>query len=209
TKALVQLFTIGPPEVTFINDVVVIRDAAYFTDSFLPVLYKIPLEKNGRLATNTVETVPMGGFSVEPPPVPLFPFPVYANGIDATPNGETLIVANLLRGELYKVDPDSGDASLIDLGGDFVHFADGILLDGKILYVVQNFANQIAVVQMGNDFTSGTLIDAIVDPIFGIPSTIDDKGNNLYAVNAHFDLAPPGVLAPNVAFEVVKVRKMK
>ncbi len=146
---------------------------------------------------------------MEPPPNPLFPFPIYANGIDATPSGHTLIVANLYRGELYRVNPNTGDASLIDLGGDFVHFADGILLDGRFLYVVQNFANQIAVVRMANDFASGTLIDTITDENFGIPATIDDKGKYLYAVNAHFDLAPPGEIHPDVEFEVVKVRKIK
>lgn len=211
TGAMVQIFAIGPPEVTFINDVVVTRDAAYFTDSFSRVLYKIPLKKNGRLADiDSAVPILMTGFLMEPrPEIPQFPFPIYANGIDATPSGHKLIVANLLRGELYVVDPDTGDASHIDIGGDPVLFADGILLDGKYLYVVQNLANQIAVIQMGKDFTSGRLVDAIIDPNFGIPSTIDEKGNYLYAVNAHFNLAPPDQISPDVEFEVVKVRKIK
>lgn len=210
TGAHVHTFVIGPPETAFINDVVITADAAYFTDSFSPNLYKIPLEKNGRLAdVNSILTLPMTGFSMVPPDNPLFPFPIYANGIDATPSGHTLIVANLLRGELYMVDPDTGDTTLIDLGGASVPLADGILLDGKYLYVVQNFANQIAVIRMGNDFTSGTVVDYITDSNFGIPATIDEKGNYLYAVNAHFDLAPPGVISENLEFEVVKVRKKK
>ena len=210
TKAPVQIFTIGPPEVTFVNDVVVTRDGAYFTDSFSPVLYKIPLKKNGRpVDLDSVVALPMSGFSMEPPPNPLFPFPIFANGIDATPSGHSLIVANLYRGELYLVDPDTGDASLIDLNGASVPLADGILLDGKYLYVVQNLWNQIAVIRMDYHYKSGRLIDTITDENFGIPATIDDKGNYLYAVNAHFDLAPPGVLAPDVEFEVVKVQKIK
>jgi len=32
-----------PPPTTFINDVIVTRDAAYFTDSFIPVLYRVAL----------------------------------------------------------------------------------------------------------------------------------------------------------------------
>lgn len=210
TGALVQLFTLGPQQFTFINDVVVTRDAAYFTDSFSPVLYKIPLKKNGRLVDlDSVVALPMTGFSMDPPPEPLFPFPVFANGIDASPSGHTLIVANLYRGELYRVNPYTGKAKLIDLGGVPVPLADGILLDGRLLYVVQNLANQIAVIQLDNRYKSGTLIDIITDENFGIPSTIDDKGNNLYAVNAHFDLAPPGEIHSDVEFEVVKVRKIK
>ena len=36
-------------ESTFINDEVVTRDAVYFTDSFQPYIYKLPLGPGGRL----------------------------------------------------------------------------------------------------------------------------------------------------------------
>ncbi|MGE5463341.1 MAG: YncE family protein, partial [Syntrophothermus sp.] len=47
-------------EPSFINDVVVTRDAAYFTNSFQPVLYRVPLDRNG-WPTSEVETLPLGG----------------------------------------------------------------------------------------------------------------------------------------------------
>ncbi len=47
TLAAYQLADPGKP--TFVNDVVVTRDAAYFTDSFQPVLYRLPLGPQGAL----------------------------------------------------------------------------------------------------------------------------------------------------------------
>lgn len=210
TGAHVQTFSINSPVPVFINDVIVTRDAAYFTDSLNPVLYKIPLEKNGRLPdTNLLIELPLTGFSTEQYWDDGFPLPVFANGIDATPSGDMLILGNLNRGELYTVDPATGTSALIDLGGaPLLFYADGILLDGKTLYVTQNFLNQIAVVNLNSDFHSGSVVRYISDANFGIPSTIAEFGSNLYAVNAHFDQAPPiGTPFPDVEFEVVKVRK--
>jgi len=44
---------------SFINDVVVTRDAAYFTNSNQPELYKVPISPRGELGA--VETIPLAG----------------------------------------------------------------------------------------------------------------------------------------------------
>src|ERR671913_1899193 len=44
---------------TFINDVVVTKDAAYFTDSVNPVLYVVPISRNGR--PGPARTLPLTG----------------------------------------------------------------------------------------------------------------------------------------------------
>ena len=47
---------------SFINDVVVTKDAAWFTDSFKPVLYRVPLGPGGRPgAPSSFQTVPLVG----------------------------------------------------------------------------------------------------------------------------------------------------
>lgn len=209
TGDLVQTFLIDSPYPLFINDVIVTNNAAYFTDSINPVLYKIALEEDGRISTpGQVEKLLLEGFSMTPIGLPGFPFPIFANGIEASPSGKILIIGNLERGELYKVDPATGEAILIDLGGDFLHYSDGILLDGKTLYVVQNLMNQIAVVKLNDDYISGLVVDYISNSQFHIPSTIAEFGSNLYAVNAHFDEAPPGAGSfPDVEFEIIKVMK--
>jgi sugar lactone lactonase YvrE len=124
-----------------------------------------------------------------------------ANGIAATPNGKTLIIVNSVDGALYTVDPATGEATLIDLGGETVVNGDGILLQGKTLYVVQNFFNQIAVVQLEPDLSAGTIVDTLTSSSFGIPTTIARFGSSLYAVNSHFDTPP----TPATEYEVVRV----
>jgi hypothetical protein len=141
------------------------------------------------------------------PVCPSFPWPINANGIDATPSGERLVIVNLCTGSLYRLDPASGYATAIDLGGGAVVFGDGIVLNGQELYVVQNFLNQIAVVELSPDLTRGAIAHVITDPDFRIPATAAQFGPALYAVNARFDVAPPDVPSPNVEFEVVRVLK--
>ena len=181
---------------SFINDVVITRDAAYFTNSRQPILYRVPLEENGELpASPTVEEIPLSGDYV------FVPNAFNANGIAATPNGKTLIIVNSADGALYNVDPTTGVATRIDLGGASVPNGDGILLQGKTLYVVQNRLNQIAVVELNSDLTAGTITETLTDPDFRVPTTIARFGNALYAVNARFGTPP----TPDTEYEVVRV----
>lgn len=181
---------------TFINDVVVTKNAVYFTDSFQPVLYRVALRRNGRLPNPLVsKEIPLGGD---------FEFvdgEFNTNGIDARPNGKTLVIVNSTLGTLYAVNPKTGEATLIDLGGDTVPNGDGILLHGKTLYVVQNFLNQIAVVELNSKLATGSVERTITSPHFRIPTTIARFGASLYAVNARFDTTP----MPDTEYEVVRV----
>ena len=168
------------------NDVIVTRKAAYFTDSFIPYLFRLPLGPAGELpGSGDFEAIELTGQWVQDIGQ------INANGIEATANGRWLIVVNLNRGEIYRVDPYSGYAHLIDLGGKSVPAADGLVLQGHTLYVVQNFLNNIAVLELNDDYTAGTIVGNITDPDFQIPTTAALFGNRLYAINARFDVAPP------------------
>lgn len=181
---------------SFINDVVITEDAAYFTNSFQPILYKVPLENNGELPSPlTSEAIPLGG------DYQFTPGAFNANGIEATPDGKTLIIVNSTEGALYQVDPNTGVATRIDLGTGGVPNGDGILLQGKTLYVVQNVLNQIAVVELSPDLSSGTILETITSPDFRVPTTVAKFGNSLYAVNARFGTVP----TPDTEYEVVAV----
>jgi hypothetical protein len=75
-----------------------------------------------------------------------------------------------------------------------VRNADGLLLDGKTLYVVQNADNRIAVVELSPDFLSGSIARYITEPFASnpatkVPTTIAEFGDSLYAVTGGF--APP------------------
>jgi sugar lactone lactonase YvrE len=181
---------------SFINDVVITQDAAYFTNSFQPILYKVPLNKNGGLPNPLVsEAIPLGG------DYEFTPGAFNANGIAARSNGKTLIIVNSTEGALYQVDPGTGVATRIDLGTGGVPNGDGILLQGRTLYVVQNALNQIAVVELNPTFTEGVITDLLTSPLFRVPTTVAGFGGSLYVVNARFGTPP----MPDTEYEVVRV----
>jgi hypothetical protein len=194
TGDLAQEYTLTAPG-TFVNDVIVTRDAAYFTQSALAEYYRVPLGPGGQLgAPGDVETIPLSGEWQQ-----VLGF--NANGIEATPNGKSLIIVNSTTGALYRVEPLTGVATQIDLGGVSVSAGDGLLLRGRTLYVVRNQLNQIAIVELAPDLGSGQLIGAINNPNFDIPTTIAAFGNALYAVNARFSTPP----TPSTTYSIVRV----
>lgn len=197
TGETVGVYALTSSTPTFINDVIVTRDAAYFTDSRQPVLYRLPLGPAGALpAPDGFEAIPLSGDFQQVAGN-------NANGIEATADGKTLIVVNSSLGLLYQVDPTSGVASTIDLGGASVTNGDGILLQGNTLYVVRNRINQIAVIELAADLRSGTVVDTITDPAFDVPTTVAGFGNRLYAVNARF--GTPNT--PETQYSIVQVTR--
>jgi sugar lactone lactonase YvrE len=169
--------TTGP---TFVNDVVATKGAAWFTDSINPVLYRVPLGADGTPGDpTTVETVPLSGDIA-------FREGFNVNGIDATPNGETLIIVQSNTGFLFKVDSDTGETTRVDLGGARVRNGDGILLRGRTLFVVQNMDNQVAVVRLDRDLDSGSVLQRFGDQSFDVPTTIAFSDGWFYVVNARF-----------------------
>lgn len=178
----------------FINDVVVTRNGAYFTNSNRAELYRVPIGNGGQLGS-TVQTIPLtGAFQLQAG--------FNANGIDATSNGRLLVIVQSNTGKLFRVNPSTGATTEIALGGESVPNGDGLLLDGKTLYVVQNQLNRIAVIRVDAALTTGRVVTRIADGRFAVPTTIDDHGRRLYAVNARFG-SPPAT----TDYQVVQVRK--
>ena len=189
-EVVTLVLTSGP---SFINDVTVTRDAAYFTNSQAAELYRVALGPGGT-PTGDVETIPLTGDWQQ---VPGF----NANGIAATPDGGTLLVINSSTGILYNVDPASGEAVAVDTGGTLLTQGDGILLRGTTLYVVRNRSNEIVELRMSPDFLSATAVDTLTDPDFSVPTTIALQGSRLYAVNARFGTPP----TPDTEYDIVLV----
>ncbi len=194
------------PWVSWINDVLVTRNAAYFTNSFAPFIYKVPLDSQGE-PSGAAQALMLGGDwqnFTNPAPTGFTDMWINANGIVATPDGRTLIVVNYYSGLLFTVDPDTGFATEIDLGGVLVPTGDGLVLRGKTLYVVQNFLNAIAVFTMSPDFSTATLTGYLTDSELNTPSTADSFGPWMYAVNARFFDCFPGP-CPGLEYEIVRV----
>lgn len=181
--SLVAQFDVGAGEgATFVNDVKVTRKAVYITDSFRPVFYKIKLSGSGKLRKKAeLQVIPLSGDYEFVETEGAF----NANGIEADYPGHRLIIVNSATGDLYKVNPRTGDVKVIEL--DFPVFnGDGLLLTGRQLFVVQNFDNQIAVVELDAQLNSGEVVDVITSDGFDIPTTVANFGFNLLVVNAKF-----------------------
>jgi hypothetical protein len=184
----------------FINDAIVTRSAVYFTNSFAPTLYRVPLGPGGSLPDPAdVQPIPLGGEWMQVDG----PFVFNANGIEAAQNGKYLLIVNSTTQTLYRVDPASGEATAVDLGGYALANGDGLVLNGRTLYVVQNRLNQIAEFKMKNKFLSGKLTDTITDDDFRVPTTAAKFGRYLYAVNARFGEDT----TTDPTFEIVQVRR--
>ena len=195
---------VGGPN-TFTNDVALTRHAAYFTDTFAPLIYKVPY---GRGWFGTPEAITVTG-----PAGVSDPGTFGLNGIDATADGSMLVVDHTNEGIIALVDPATGISREITLvGGSLVPTTpDGLQLEGRWLYVVENFANMIAKIKLSGDLTSGRIVRTITSDHFEVPSTVAVKGNLLAAVNAKFDLGLPPPFStgapPGTPFEVVTVRR--
>jgi sugar lactone lactonase YvrE len=190
-----QLTTLTP---RFINDVVVTRGGAFFTDSNNKQLIRVSIGKDGALGA-AAEAIPLSGDLV-------MAAGNNANGIDATRDGKWLVIVQTNVGKLFRVNPRTGVTREIDLGGGNVVNGDGILLEGRTLYVVENRSNQIAVVKLSHRLLKGKIKRLITDPLFDVPTTIDDVGDLLYAVNARFGTTGPTPPA-QAAYNLVQVEK--
>jgi len=184
-------FTVGDPP-TFVNDVIVTRRAAWFTDSVNQVLYRVRIGRHGRLGP--ARTVPLigdiqyqAGFNV--------------NGIDATRDGRTLVIVQSNTGKLFTVNR-RGRADEIELGGATVA-GDGLLLEGRKLYAVVRNPDRILVLRLSRDLESGRIVDEITHPDLDDPTTIDEFGHRLYAVNGRFSTPPQ----PDTPYWLTKLHK--
>jgi sugar lactone lactonase YvrE len=173
-------------EASFVNDVVVTGDAAWFTDSFRGVIYRVDLD------TGAFSEVDLTGLAPAEPNV------FRLNGIDATPDGKTLIAVNSTDGEVYRIDASTEDVTTIELG-ESLH-ADGILLEGRTLYAVRNQGN-VAVIELATDLSSGIIVDQLTGNL-DVPTTVARFGSSLYVVNARF--RPQGT-PPEIEFWVTRL----
>jgi sugar lactone lactonase YvrE len=167
----------------FLNDVAVTRDAVYVTDSFNPQLVVIPLPADGSLpSTDSAMVLPVTGDFVQEPRANL-------NGIVAKRG--VLLVGQSSTGMLLRVDPATGIAEEVDLGGEVLPSPDGLELRGRhTLYVVGG--GLVTVVRLRARLASGVVLGEITDPGLAVPTTATVAAGRLWVVNARFGTPPPG-----------------
>ena len=167
----------GVPSVgtSLINDVAVVGGSGHFTLTFVP-----------RLGWLSV----LG--SIEPwldlrgTPIP-YGEGAKLNGITVTPDNQRLIVVHMSLGRLFTIDLASKAIAPIDTAGADLSGADGLVLNGDLLYVVRQTAVEIATVRLSADLASGTVVARFKDPALAWPATAVKVGEELIVVNTQFN----------------------
>jgi len=189
-------YTLTLANPTFINDVVLTDDAAWFTDSRNAALYRVPLPADGSIAgQEAVSTLALSGE---------FQFVDGVNNMNGIAStGQLLIAVQSNTGFLFTVDPATGVTRKINLGAETVGNGDGILLEGQTLFVLQNRLNQVAVIDLSPEFAAGTVRTRLTNPAFDVPTTLTAAGSSLYAVNARFGVT----VTPDTTYTVVRFNR--
>lgn len=181
TGELIKALETPPAARTLLNDVTVTEDAAYFTDSFRPVVFRVPLtpesvgDVGAWLELRTV--VPHGnGFNL--------------NGIAATPDGRHLLTVHFNSGRLYSIDTRSKEVTEVDLDTRLTT-GDGLWLEQQTLYVVRENPASVVTVVLSSDFASGDVTATLTHPSLDLPTTLAKVGERLLIVNSQLDGTPP------------------
>lgn len=175
---------------TFVNDVVLSKHFAWFTDSQRPQLYVVPRARRGTPARpDSFRTLTLSGDWVQ------IAGQNNANGIALTPDRRALLVVQSSTGYLFRVNPRTGYATRVDLGGTLLTNGDGLLVKGRTLYAVQNRLNKVAVVKLSRSGRSGVLVDELTSPPapanFDVPTTVAAYKGSLFLPNARFGTPNP------------------
>jgi len=183
-----------PTTPTFINDVALSKDGAWFTDSAQGLLYFVPVVDG--VPSSRFTTLTLSG------PAADLSGAFNNNGIQAVRGGAMLIVAHSGNAVLNLVDTATGSSTTI--AGVSVPNADGILKDGRKLFVVQNADNKISVWKLKTDFLAGKQTRTVTSPLFQFPTTVARLGGRLAVANAKFDTGFPPTATQ---FEVISVHR--
>jgi hypothetical protein len=109
------------------------------------------------------------------------------NGIDATEDGRYLVAVQSNTGELFRIGTEGKEVVEINLGGETLTSGDGLLLDGRTVYVVRNEQELIVPVKLSGEYISGEVGEPFTDPSFAFPTTIAKTDGRLLVVNSQFD----------------------
>jgi hypothetical protein len=184
-RSILKRYQLGG-EQSFTNELIVTPEAVWVTDSFAPVLYKLPFGKRGELPSeDEVVRPPLGGDLVYQRGE-TFAECFNSNGIAPTPDRTAILIVQTNTGKLFRIDPRTGHATLVDLGGEDVLWGDGLVLEDRTLCVVQNLANSVSVIELDAAGTAGKIVGRRTDPKFDTPTAMARFGDRFYLSNARF-----------------------
>lgn len=171
TRALLVRLATEPLN-CFLNDVATTKTGdAFVTDSFRPVLWRIPANLGSIERWLDLTKTPFqyqDGFN--------------ANGIVATDDGTFLVVSQSNARKLFRIDLQT--RQVLQITTDEPVGGDGLVLQGRTLYAVEN--NQIVKVELSDDLTSGIVVSRTSDSSFNSPTTNAIARGRMLVVNSQF-----------------------
>src|SRR5215212_172455 len=188
----------------FLNDVTVNPNSgdAYITDSFVPILWRVPAEEvTGSPQTGELEPwLDLTGTPIA------YTEGFNLNGIVTTANGRYLLTIQSNTGNLYRIDTQTKQVTQVDLGGTALTGGDGLVLRGHTLYVVRN-QEIITEVSLAGQFISGRVNESTSASSLDFPTTGALVRGRLLVVNSQFDEGgPAGGTDPEIPFTVSSMR---
>jgi Cu-Zn family superoxide dismutase len=180
---------------SLINDVVIAEGGAYFTDTLRPILWRVTVT-----ATGIGELEPWLDFTGT---ALVHAQGANLNGITTTADGRSLIVGQMNKGLLFRIDLADRKVIPLDLAGETVTGVDGLWRDGTTLWVVRQPEAEIVTVRLSEKADRGTVVSRFKDPALLWPATCAKAGDRLLVVNTQFNKRSTG--DPRLPFEVVGV----
>ncbi|WP_407572902.1 superoxide dismutase family protein [Deinococcus altitudinis] len=190
-----KLMTPPSPD-PYLNDLTLTPDGSvYVTDSTRPVLWRV------RNVSDPSKLKIEPWLDLAQTPINYGPG-INLNGIVATPDGRYLLSVQLNTGELWRIDTRSKAVKRV-MGG--LAHGDGLLLDGRTLYVARNADQLIAKVNLSADYGSGEV--TLEEPAGGLryPSTLVMIGGDLVSTQSQLDKLTGGT--PETPFKLTRFKK--
>lgn len=179
----VATLTTPDAERTLLNDISFDADHAYVTDSFRPVVFRVPLDQLDSASELEpwldLTTTPLAyddGFNL--------------NGITASDDGTVLLTVQSNTGTLWRIDIATQQVTEIELDGGDLATGDGLLLDDTTLYAVTNSPDALVRIELDDELTTGAVTDTLDDDSLDLPTTVAEANGSLYVVNSQLDDSP-------------------
>jgi len=178
-----------------INDVALTPDAAYFTDTLRPVLWRVARDS---VADAVLEPwLSFEGTALQYGEEPNL------NGIVATADGRYLIVVLMKTGKLFRIDTRTRDIVAIDTGASALDGGDGLALIDQRLFLVRQSAGEVVALDLSADGVTAVEAKRIKPAELAWPATIAVRGDRLIVANSQLNRRGSG--DPVLPFSLVSI----
>jgi hypothetical protein len=121
-----------------------------------------------------------------------------------TPDGKAILTTQGTTGQLWRIDLATPAITEVLVDGPPLINADGIVLVGQHLYVVQNFRRQITKLRLSDRWAAATTEEVLANPADRTFTTAKRVGGRLLVVDSKFGFPPVQAVAQD---RVVTIRR--